>query len=214
MENNEWLRALKRTGPEQEQVLAQLRTVLIRGLHAGLSSWASRVGREFDALVEDFVQEALLKIIANIDSFRGESKFTTWASKIAVRIALTELRRKRWQNVSLEGAMENTESMPPMTRMKSRYTTPEVSAERADLMQLVKSMMNEELSEKQMTALNAVVFAEIPLEEVARRMGTNRNALYKLLHDARLRMKQRLSKEGMSPTDLLASFGNGAAHNH
>jgi RNA polymerase sigma-70 factor (ECF subfamily) len=40
-------------------------------------------------------------------------------------------------------------------------------------------------------------------------MGTNRNALYKLLHDARQRMKARLEEEGLSPEDVLAAFEAG-----
>ena len=46
----------------------------------------------------------------------------------------------------------------------------------------------------------------MPLEEVANRMGTNRNALYKLLHDARQRLKKKLEEEGLSPQDVLAAF--------
>ena len=39
--------------------------------------------------LEDFVQDALLKILAALDTFRGESLFTTWAQNIAVRVGLT-----------------------------------------------------------------------------------------------------------------------------
>jgi RNA polymerase sigma-70 factor (ECF subfamily) len=45
------------------------------------------------------------------------------------------------------------------------------------------------------------------MEEAARRLGTNRNALYKMLHDARLRIKKRLAAEGLSPEDVLAAMG-------
>jgi RNA polymerase sigma-70 factor (ECF subfamily) len=71
----------------------------------------------------------------------------------------------------------------------------------------MKQIMMEELTEKQRTAISAVAFGGMPLEEVARRLDTNRNALYKLIHDGRLRLKRRLAREGMSPQDILASMG-------
>jgi RNA polymerase sigma-70 factor (ECF subfamily) len=62
------------------------------------------------------------------------------------------------------------------------------------------------LTEKQRTALMAVALRGMPLEEVARRMGTERNTLYKLLHDARLKLKKQLEKEGLSPAEVMATF--------
>ncbi len=46
----------------------------------------------------------------------------------------------------------------------------------------------------------------MPLEIVAERMGTNRNALYKLIHDARKRLKHELLAEGLSIEDILGAF--------
>lgn len=51
---------------------------------------------------EETAQETLLRVLDRLDSFEGRSQFMTWVYTIAVRIALTELRRKRWKNVSLE----------------------------------------------------------------------------------------------------------------
>ncbi|MFW6082632.1 MAG: RNA polymerase sigma factor [Chloroflexota bacterium] len=94
----QWLAALSEPGPEQETALADLRAFLVRGLSYAMAGRA----QVFDADIEDFVQDALLKILDNLDSFRGESRFTTWAQKIAVHKAFTELRRNCWENVSLE----------------------------------------------------------------------------------------------------------------
>ena len=98
--NEEWLTDLQ--GPEQSAAPADLRDSLVRGLRYALASYSN----VDDVLVEDFVQDALLKVLGALDSFRGESKFTTWAQKIAVRVAFTELRRRRWQDVSLNGIVE------------------------------------------------------------------------------------------------------------
>jgi len=94
--NEEWLADLR--GPNQDQAIEDLRDILIRGLSYSLST---RTRGDIDVLVEDFAQDALIKILDNLDTFRGESKLTTWAQKIAIRVAYTELRRKRWQDVAL-----------------------------------------------------------------------------------------------------------------
>ena len=85
--------------------------------------------------------------------------------------------------------------------------SPESVVERADILQRVQDIMAEELTERQRAAMHAINMQDVPMEEVARRMGTNRNALYKLLHDARLRLKHRLEREGLPPKELLEMFG-------
>lgn len=82
-------------GPHKEAALADLRVLLVRGLRAALRGRTGGV----EPSVEDFVQEALLKILDNLASFRGESRFTVWAQKICVRTAFAEMRRSRWRDV-------------------------------------------------------------------------------------------------------------------
>ncbi len=202
--NQEWLDALKSPGAEQDRALAELRSLLVRGLNYALRGWRRTAGRDFEALAEDFCQEALLRILDNLDSFEGRSRFTTWAHKIAVRVALTELRRKRWQDVSLDKLVveDGAEST-----MSSDEAGPETEAERTDLMAWMKRIMMEELTDKQRKAITAIAIGGMPLEEVARRMDTNRNALYKVIHDGRVRLKRRLAREGMNPQDILESMG-------
>ena len=96
--NTSWITALSQPGPRRDAALADLRTLLVRGLGYAMAGRPNV--RQED--IQDFAQEALLKILAALDSFRGESRFTTWAQKIAVRVALTELRRRRWRDVSLQ----------------------------------------------------------------------------------------------------------------
>jgi RNA polymerase sigma-70 factor (ECF subfamily) len=132
--------------------------------------------------------------------------FTTWVQKIAVRIALTELRRKRWQDSSLDELVDNEESPAPPRLMADRSPSPEAIAERADMIAVVRRILEQELTPKQREALVLLGIQDVPLEEAARRMSTNRNALYKLLHDARLRLKRRLLAEGISAQEVLAAF--------
>ena len=197
--NEAWLEALR--SPDRDAALGQLRAILVRGLQAAL---ARRVPGHAEALAEDFAQEALVKILDSLDTFRGESRFTTWAQKIAVRLAFTELRRKRWQDVSLQDLMP--EGGPTPLAFATAEPGPAEMTNLRLLVEQIQQIMQETLSERQRTALTAVMIREMPLEEVARRMGTNRNALYKLLHDARKRIKKELEKRGISPEEILAQL--------
>lgn len=197
--NEQWVQALG--GPGQGRALNDLRVILVRGLKASLRA---RVRSGLDEVAEDFAQEALIKIMSNLDSFRGESRFTTWAQKIAVRVAFTELRRLRWQDVSLDEALERHEHTGSRTgAFADAEHTPEEVTARAEVVDSVRMFVDQELTERQRVAMTVVMFEGLPLEEAARRMGTNRNALYKLLHDARKRLKKRLEREGFTPEEVL-----------
>jgi RNA polymerase sigma-70 factor (ECF subfamily) len=200
--NQEWLAALR--GPERDEALADLRALLVRGLGYAL---AGRPGVD-DSALEDFVQDALLKILAGLDSFRGESRFTTWAQKIAVRVALTELRRHRWRDVSLDEMTGSPDVDFIPDTLADPSAGPEQQAIQRMLLDTLRRIIATELTDRQRQALVAARIHGMPLEEVARRMGTNRNALYKLVHDARQRLKKRMMAEGLSPQEVLAAFGS------
>ena len=203
--NEEWLAELR--GPQRDRALADLRVVLVRGLRVAL---AGRVRRGLDETVEDFAQEALIKIMGNLDTFRGESRFTTWAQRIAVMTASTELRRKRWRDVSLQEVLDRYGANSGGSgRLADEQPTPEQLTVRSTTLAMVRRFVDEELTDRQREAIVAVMFEMMPLEEAARRMGTNRNALYKLMHDARKRLKKRMEAEGLSPQDILGSIGEG-----
>lgn len=207
--NEQWVNDLQVEGETREAALTDLRQVILAGLPYALNKWLPLQDPRFAPLAEEVTQETLLRVLDRLQTFEGRSQFTTWVQKIAVRIALTELRRKRWENVSLDDLMAGEDSPPVVGLMLDhKAATPEKAVESADLMQRVQRMIAEELTDKQRLAMEAVAIKGMPLEEVARRMGTNRNALYKLMHDTRLRLKQRLAQEGLTPADILAVFEN------
>jgi RNA polymerase sigma-70 factor (ECF subfamily) len=199
--NKEWIAALSQPGPQRDAALEDLRLLLVRGLGYALAGRSNL--RESD--LEDFAQDALLKILAALDSFRGESRFTTWAHKIAVRVAFTELRRRRWRDVSLDELKESkgTDFIPDS--LADPAVGPEQEAMQRIILSTLRRLIREELTDRQRQAMMAVLNG-MPLEEVARRMDTNRNALYKLLHDARRRLQKRMIDEGLSPQDVLSTF--------
>jgi RNA polymerase sigma-70 factor (ECF subfamily) len=201
--NEDWLNALRPIS--EPEALEELRAILVRGLRASL---AGRVDGDVEALSEDFVQEALLKILDSLGTFRGESRFTTWAQKIAIHIALSELRRRRWKDVPLQNYTESAEGeeLTPALLTDSQ-PQPDRVADQSEMLRTVEALIFEELSERQRTAMLAILQDGLPLQVVAQRMDTNPNALYKLLHDARQRLRQRLEeKTGLSAQELLATF--------
>lgn len=206
-DNADWLNDLKSPGEAREAALSNLMSLLQRALPAGLSRWLSPDNPLFDDLIADVIQETLMRVLDNLHTFEGRSQFTTWAYKIAVRVALNELRRRRWRDVSLDGLNEEEADDSAPRQFASSHPNPESVIERADLIRRVQQILAEELTERQRAAMNAIHMQGVPMEEVARRMGTNRNALYKLMHDARLRLKNRLEREGLNPKELLEMLG-------
>jgi len=199
--NEQWLSELR--GPDPNEALADLYEVLVRGLRAALGGRADGV----DANVGDFAQEALIKIMSNLDSFRGESRFTTWAKKIAMNVAFTELKRRRWRDVSLQDLLDRRTASG--RGLADPQLTPEQVAFQNMVLAKLRRILDEELTDRQREAVVAVILEGMPIAEVARRMGTNQNALYKLLHDARKKLKLRMEAAGLSPQEVLAAFDEG-----
>jgi RNA polymerase sigma-70 factor (ECF subfamily) len=199
--NEQWLTELR--GPNPDRALADLYDLLVRGLGAALRGYGGGV----EANIGDFAQETLIKITANLDSFRGESRFTTWAQKIAMNVALTELKRRRWRDVSLQDlfARRGAADRGPA---ESQPTAEQLALQNAVLQEL-RRVVDEELTDRQREVVVAVILEEMPISEVARRMGTNQNALYKLLHDARKKLKRQMEAAGLSPQEVLAAFEEG-----
>jgi RNA polymerase sigma-70 factor (ECF subfamily) len=200
--NEEWTQDLSQPGPERDAAIADLRAILVRGLGYALAKYRNVT----EADVEDFAQDALLKILDALGSFRGESRFTTWAHKIAVHVAFTELRRRRWRDVSLDEMTQTPDGdFIPRTWVDPSANT-EQQAVQNEIIETMRQVIAEELTERQRQALVAARIHGVPLAEIASRMGTNRNALYKLLFDARKRLQKRLLARGFSRKDILAAF--------
>lgn len=202
--NEQWLVDLTSDDSTVQAVaLDDLRVYLRRGIMYYLSHERSDLadlsGEELRQMAEDFSQDATLRILDNLESFRGDSRFTTWAMKIATRTAISELRRARYKDFSLDELTADGEFMLSLEGGDGNNQTagPERATEQVNVMQIIQQALDEVLTERQRTALEAVTLRGVPMDIVAEQMGTNRNALYKLLHDARKKLRTHLENQGI-----------------
>lgn len=200
-DNDNWITDLSRDGPKLDGALSDLRKTLVRNLHKALSNH-SHVD---DSFVEDVVQDSLVRILDRLDQFAGRSQFLTWATTIAIRVAMTELRRQRWRDVSLDQVVSDADFGPE--RAVDNNLGPDEQIERRTILETMQAVIQTELTEKQRTALLAEMKG-MPQDEIARHLGSNRNAVYKLTHDARKKLKHGLEAAGYLAEDIQAAFAN------
>jgi RNA polymerase sigma-70 factor, ECF subfamily len=210
--NDEWLHDLSVGGAAQENALADLQNILLRAAlyvfnrnTGGLSGLASD---DVLKLGEDCAQEALMAVLNHLSDFRGDSKFTTWAYKFAVNISLTASRHVRWKDVSLDQLSSDEEGAFSewVLRDKSSALAPDLSALQGEVRQVIWDVMEQDLTDHQRRILLLMVFHEVPMDEVVQQLNTNRNAIYKSLHDARRKLKSGLQAHGFEVGEMLALF--------
>jgi len=210
--NEEWLDDLRASGAVQEAAIADLRNLLLRTVlfffSRNLGDLGGLARDETLQLAEDCAQDALIAVMNHLSDFRGDSKFTTWAYKFAVNIALMTARRERWKGVSLDELSFSDDSalFEWMREDKSRGLVPDQSAMQSEVGETIREVIERDLTDKQRQILIMMVFNEVPMDEVVRRLGTNRNAIYKLLHDARRKLKSGLQERGFEVGETLALF--------
>jgi RNA polymerase sigma-70 factor (ECF subfamily) len=172
-----WVDALKPgSGPAHAAAVAELRELLRRTL-----------GHAFDGTLgnsdlDDLAQESLLRIHERLHTLEERSQFTTWAVAIAVNCAYSELRRRRHQLVRLEDAMQQG---------ATSLVQPAVTHIEPDREMRLREAIDQALTPRQRDAMLALL-GGLPLAEIARRQSAKQGAIYKLLHDARKRLKHHL----------------------
>lgn len=197
-EHDPWLIRLNGPHDQRELAIAELRDLLVRGLSKAL---AHRYGGL--SVTEDVAQQATMKILESLDKFEGRSKFTTWAMSIAIRIGISELRRKRYKDVSLD-AITETESGKIEIAIDPQIS-PVVGMQQKSILHMLQDLIDTDLTEKQKLAIRALLEG-LPVEEIATRTHSNRNAIYKLVHDARMRLREGLERAGITAEDINAIF--------
>jgi RNA polymerase sigma-70 factor (ECF subfamily) len=197
---------LRAAGPGRDAAAQQLRELLVRAALAYLARQQYPVeafgADTYLSIAEDYAQEAVAIILRRLGTYRGESRFTTWAYSIVINLIADEMRRRCWRRRPLpeEGAAESG-------RLAST-TQQDVAAlaERRALWRLIEGIIEQELTPRQRTALVGRIFEEKPLIVLAEELGTSKDSVYKLLHDARKQLKRRLQAHGITTAEALATF--------
>ena len=202
MDDGELLRLLQGPGgPVRDQAISELRAVLLRGLSKGLNH---RYGKPFQA--EDIVQDALMKVLNSLNHFQGRSKFTTWAMTIAMRLGIRELRRRHYQDVSMEVFQEG-EGLAMQIAVVDEPILAN-SEDRTRILETLRGVIDGELTDKQRRVTHAFL-SGFATDEIAERMSMNRNAVYKLIHDARQKIKDGFTRAGMTGPEILEAMSQG-----
>ena len=211
--NKEWLHDLRASGETQEAATTDLRNLLLRAVLYSFNRNTGDFGElahdEILQMAEDCTQDALIAVMNHLSDFRGDSKFTTWVYKFAVNFALMTARRQRWKNISLDELSFSDDGafFEWMMQDKSPGLAPDQSAMQNEVGRIIQEVIERDLTEKQRQILIMMVFNEVPMDEVVRHLGTNRNAIYKTLHDARRKLKTGLQARGFEVGETLALFG-------
>ena len=190
-DNQQWVEALQADGPQREAALSDLRVLLLAGLKSALRSRQDYV----ESILDDLVQDSLVRVLQSLSQFQHRSRFVTWATAIAIRVGLTELRKRKWRDVSLDALVAATGFEPPAT------TDPDQQA----IIEAMYRVIATDLTEKQRTVLTAEIKGMAQVE-IARQMGSNLNAIYKLGHDARQRLKRGLEQAGFTAQEFATAF--------
>lgn len=199
-DSQEWVRVLDGTdGPEHQAGLSRLNGLLLRIARAEVRRRRGRTpidGPELDDLAVQAADDAMLAILARIGTFRGESRFTTWAYSFVMFEVSGKIGRHYWKNSMPSPSTEDWERLP--ARLDA---DPSTQAEAADLVAAVRQAVEETLTDHQRRVFVALVLDGVPLDALAIELAANRNAIYKVMFDARRKIRAHLVAHGHLVTD-------------
>jgi RNA polymerase sigma-70 factor (ECF subfamily) len=193
-ESAEWLRHLRRKGASRDEAIARLHALLLR-IARGVAArrrltLPGRAAEEVDDLCVQAANDALMAVLAKLDTYRGTARFTTWVSKFAIFETSSCLRRHAWRQRKVE--TDDTvwdrlpdQAPPALQRLENDQVI--VALHRA---------VDEHLTERQRLIFQSVTLDEVPIDVLAERLGTSRGAIYKTLHDARAKLRRALTEAG------------------
>jgi RNA polymerase sigma-70 factor, ECF subfamily len=190
-----WPQRLRSAGADRQVAIAELHALLLKASRFEVERRRSTLphlrGDDFDDLAQQAADDALVAIMAKLDDFRGESRFTTWAYKFALLEAAVKVRRRAWQGREVPLEDEAWAVLADARRAVSHET------ETRTLIEALGEEIERSLSARQRAVLVAVTLNDVPIDVLAQRLDSTRGALYKTLHDARRKLREALAKRGL-----------------
>ena len=194
-DGNGWVELLRSNGAERDQAIAALHALLLRATRFEVNRRATLTrlrGGDEDDIAQQSADDALIAVLAKLDDYRGESRFTTWAYKFGLYEAAVKVRRLAWQQreIPLE-----PDSWPLLA---DRRTSPHQDAEMHDLLNGLQDAIERDLTPHQREVVIALALNDVPIDVLAGQLNTTRGALYKTLHDGRRKLRAALAARGLN----------------
>jgi RNA polymerase sigma-70 factor (ECF subfamily) len=200
-----WLRDLRGEGTARDEAIARLHELLLRATRFEVARRRPALphlrGNDLDDIANQAADDALVSVLARLDTFRGASRFSTWVYKFGLLEAAVNLRRRAWQGREVPLEPES------WSLFSSAGLGPQEKAEQSQLLAVLQEAVEAALTPHQRRVLVAVALNGVPIDVLAQRMGTNRGALYKTLHDARRKLRRYLEDSGHAPDAWLREEG-------
>ena len=195
-ESRAWLRDLRAEGRTKDEAVARLHGLLLRAARFECARRRPTLphlrGNDLDDIANHAADDALVSVLARLDDFRGDSRFTTWVYKFALLEAAVKLRKRSWQGREVPLEPET------WSLFSSAGIAPDEEVEQRELLTTLQQAIAEVLTPHQRRVLVALALNGVPIDVLAERLGTNRGALYKTLHDARRKLRTHLGEQGLS----------------
>ena len=195
-----WVRGLGASGPAYDETVARLHGLLLRVARAELRRRRAQLplaGPELDDLAHQAAADAVVAVVRKVGEFRGESRFTTWACKFAIFEVSTKVGRHFWQRPTVAMDGEDWDRLPDRFGLD-----PARAAEWRDVVAALRRAVDDELTDHQRRIFVAIVLNGVPLDALVAELGSNRNAIYKTLFDARRKLRASLVTHGYLDDDV------------
>ena len=194
-ESRAWVLDLQEGGPRREEASRRLHDLLLRAARFEINrrrdGHPHLRGGDFDDLANQAADDALFAVLGKIETYRGDSRFTTWAYKFALLEAAVRVRRRAWQGKEIPIEAEH------WSVMAEKGDSPAAAAEEHELLEAISDGLKTQLSSHQRDVLIAVAMNDVPIDVLAERLNTTRGALYKTIHDARKKLRSHLADAGL-----------------
>ena len=189
-----WISALRGPAGPRDQALSELHALLLRAARFELGRRRDQLGHlaatDFEDLATQAADDALMAILGKLDSFRGRSRFTTWAYKFALLEAGVKARRRAWHGREIVVDEQTWPEFPDAGRSAQQCL------EDAELLRALRDAVRSSLTPHQREVFSALALNGVPVDVLAERLNTTRGALYKTLHDARRKLRVALRAAG------------------
>jgi RNA polymerase sigma-70 factor (ECF subfamily) len=193
-ESEEWVRGLTPLSDHHERTVTRLHELMLRITRAEAArrraTMPRRAAEEIDDICVSAANDAVVAVLAKLESYRGAARFTTWASKFAIYEVSSALRRHAWRHRKIE--IDDT----VWDRLPDTAPAALDALHNAALMEKIRRVVRDDLTERQRLVFESVTLESVPIDVLAERLGGSRGAIYKTLHDARAKIRRALAEAG------------------